>query len=102
MVKKFKSRYGDERILTLLEDGRYRVEGRTLYTRHGDGLFDFEGGPCYIVGDRLLDVQDHLIIEKIEIDESVFADNYASVILTVRKQKVTNAKAKKKNSSASA
>ena len=56
MVKKFKSRYGDERIITLLEDGRYRIEGRSLYTRHGDGLFDFEGGQCLIVGDRLIDV----------------------------------------------
>lgn len=87
MIKKFKSRYGDERILTLLEDGRYRVEGRSLYTRHGDGLFDFEGGPCYIVGDRLLDVEDHLIIEKLEIDESVVADTYAGVIITTRKAK---------------
>lgn len=87
MVKKFKSRYGDERIITLLEDGRYRVEGRTLYTRHGDGLFDFEGGPCYIVGDRLLDVEDNLIIEKLEIDESIVADSYAGVIITARKAK---------------
>ena len=87
MVKKFKSRYGDERIITLLEDGRYRVEGRTLYTRHGDGLFDFEGGPCYIVGDRLLEVSNTPVIEKVEIDESVVADNYAGVILTVKKGK---------------
>jgi hypothetical protein len=76
MVKKLKSRYGDERIITLLEDGRYRIEGRSLYTRHGDGLFDFEGGPCLMVGDRFLD-----------IDESVVADNYAGAIITVRKVK---------------
>jgi len=87
MVKKFKSRYGDERTITLLEDGRYRVEGRTLYTRHGDGLFDFEGGPCYIVGDRLFEVSNTPVIEKVEIDESVVADNYAGVILTVKKGK---------------
>jgi hypothetical protein len=92
MVKKFKSRYGDERIITLLEDGRYRVEGRTLYTRHGDGLFDFEGGPCYIVGDRLLDVEDNLRIKKIEIDENAFADTYASVILSVEKVKTRKGK----------
>lgn len=87
MMKKFKSRYGDERTITLLEDGRYRVEGRTLYTRHGDGLFDFEGGPCYVVGDRLLEVSNKPIIEKVEIDENVVADNYAGVILTVKKGK---------------
>ena len=67
MVKKVKSRYGDERIITLLEDGSYKVEGRSLYSRFGDGLFDFEGGPCFIVVDRLLDVEDDVIIESIKI-----------------------------------
>ena len=87
MVKKFKSRYGDERILTLLEDGSYRVEGRTLYTRHGDGLFDFEGGPCYMVGDRLLNVDDEVIIESLKIDDSVVDNDYAAVIIKTRKAK---------------
>ena len=87
MIKKIKSRYGDERIITLLEDGRYRIEGRSLYTRHGDGLFDFEGGPCLMVGDRLLDVEDNVVIKKIEIDDSIVADNYAGAILTVTKVK---------------
>lgn len=87
MVKKLKSRYGDERIITLLEDGRYRIEGRSLYTRHGDGLFDFEGGPCYIVGDRFLDAKDNLTIENLEIDESIVDPNYAGVIITVKKGK---------------
>jgi hypothetical protein len=87
MIKKFKSRYGDERILTLLEDGSYKVEGRTLYTRHGDGLFDFEGGPCYMVGDRLLDVDDEVIIESLTIDQSVDKEDYAAVIIKTRNAK---------------
>ena len=87
MVKKFKSRYGDERILTLLEDGSYKVEGRTLYTRYGDGLFDFEGGPCYMVGDRLLDVDDEVIIDSITIDQNIVKEDYAAVIITTRKAK---------------
>ena len=87
MVKKIKSRYGDERIISITEDGRYKIKGRSLYTRHGDGLFDFEGGPCYIVGDRLLDVDDFLIIEKVEIDQNIVEKNYAGVILTVSKRK---------------
>lgn len=87
MVKKFKSRYGDERILTLLEDGSYKVEGRTLYTRHGDGLFDFEGGPCYMVGDRLLDVDDEVIIESLTIDQSIVKEDYAAIIIKTRKAK---------------
>lgn len=87
MVKKIKSRYGDERIITLLEDGSYRVEGRSLYTRHGDGLFDFEGGPCYMVGDRLLDVKDSVIIDSLKIDENVVDKNHAAVIIKTRKIK---------------
>jgi len=85
MVKKVKSRYGDERIISITEDGRYKIKGRSLYTRHGDGLFDFEGGPCYIVGDRLLDVDDNLIIEKIEIDQNIVEKSYAGCIITVSK-----------------
>ena len=87
MIKKFKSRYGDERILTLLEDGSYKVEGRTLYTRHGDGLFDFEGGPCLMVGDRLDHADDEVIIDSLKIDESVVDKDYAAVIIKTRKAK---------------
>jgi hypothetical protein len=87
MVKKFKSRYGDERILTLLEDGSYRVEGRTLYTRHAEGMIDFEGGPCYMVGDRLDHVDDEVIIDSLKIDESVVDKDYAAVIIKTRKAK---------------
>jgi hypothetical protein len=84
MVKKFKSRYGDERTLTLLTDGSYKIEGRSLYTRHGDGLFDFEGGPCYIVGDRLLEVDGNLIIESVKSVETT-QENWAAVIVTTKK-----------------
>jgi hypothetical protein len=94
MVKKFKSRYGDERILTLLEDGSYKVEGRSLYTRHGDGLFDFEGGPCYMVGDRLLEVDGNLIIESVKSVETT-QENWAAVIVTTKKGKI-NVKVSKK------
>jgi hypothetical protein len=94
MVKKFKSRYGDERILTLLTDGSYKIEGRSLYTRHGDGLFDFEGGPCYIVGDRLLEVDGNLIIESVKSVETT-QENWAAVIVTTKKGK-TNVKVSKK------
>jgi hypothetical protein len=87
MVKKFKSRYGDERIITLLEDGSYRIEGRTLYTRHADGMVDFEGGPCLMVGDRLLGVEDELVIQSLEIDEKRTAGDYAAVVITTKPAK---------------
>jgi len=86
MVKKIKSRYGDERTITLLADGSYKVEGRSLYTRHGIDLFDFEGGPCYIVGERLLDVASKLIIESVKPVESSHKD-WGAVIITVKKEK---------------
>lgn len=86
MVKTIKSRYGEERTITLLEDGTYRVEGKSLYSRFGDGLFDFEGGPCYIAGDRLLDVNDDVIIESIKIDHDT-PDGVAACILHVKKEK---------------
>jgi hypothetical protein len=86
MVKKIKSRYGDERIITLLEDGSYKVEGRSLYSRGGDGLFDFEGGPCFIVGDRLLDVEDDVIIESIKVLHDT-PEGVAGCILYVKKVK---------------
>jgi uncharacterized protein YxjI len=87
MIKKIRSRYGDERIITLLEDGSYKVEGKSLYTRHGVDLFDFEGGPCYIVGDKLLDVDDEVIIDSLKIDQSIVKENYAAVIITTRNAK---------------
>jgi hypothetical protein len=87
MVKKFKSRYGDERIITLLEDGSYRVEGRTLFTRHADGMVDFEGGPCLMVGDRLLGVKDDLVIKSLNIDDKLTVGDYAAVVVTMKQAK---------------
>jgi hypothetical protein len=84
MVKKFKSRYGDERILTLLEDGSYKIEGRSLFTRHADGLFDFEGGPCYMVGDRFYEGVGNLIVDSVKPIEASQKD-WGAVIITTRK-----------------
>ena len=89
MVKKFKSRYGDERTLTLLEDGSYRVEGRTRFTRHADGMFDFEGGPCLMVGNRIadyVDVKTKEVIESIQVDEQKTSGGYAAAIIHTNKK----------------
>jgi hypothetical protein len=97
MVKKVKSRYGDERIITLLEDGSYKVEGRSMYSRFGDGLFDFEGGPCFIVGDRLLDVEDDVIIESIKVMHDT-PEGVAGCILYVKENNVkVSKKSNRKN-----
>jgi hypothetical protein len=97
MVKKIKSRYGDERIITLLEDGSYKVEGRSLYSRFGDGLFDFEGGPCFIVGDRLLNIEDDVIIESIKVLHDT-PEGVAGCILYVKENHVkVSKKSNRKN-----
>jgi len=87
MVKKFKSRYGDDRIITKRDDGTYTIEGRTLFSRGGEDMFDFEGGPCIMVGDRLLDTVndvDDVIVESITIDSTVVEENYARIIITTK------------------
>jgi hypothetical protein len=33
-----------------------------------DGLFDFEGGPCYMVGDRFYEGVGDLIIDSVKAD----------------------------------
>lgn len=51
---KFGSRYGSPRTATLttIEDGEavFLVQGHSWYTRGGEGMFDFEGGPFYAIG----------------------------------------------------
>lgn len=99
MVKTFKSRYGDERILRKRKDGNYTLEGRTLFSRSGNGLFDFEGGPCIMVGARLLDIVndvDDVIIESVTIDGTIVEENYMRVIITTKPIKKGKNKSDKK------
>jgi hypothetical protein len=99
MVKTFKSRYGDERILRKRKDGNYTLEGHTLFSRSGDGLFDFEGGPCIMVGARLLDIVndvDDVIIESVTIDGTIVEENYMRVIITTKPIKRGKNKSDKK------
>lgn len=51
----FKSRYGDERTVTRVDDSTLIVEGPSHYTRgssdeSGDVMADFEGGPFLMRG----------------------------------------------------
>jgi hypothetical protein len=47
------SRYGKPRYMTNNGDGTYVIEGHSTFTRGGEELFDFEGGPCLFIGDHL-------------------------------------------------
>ena len=46
------SRYGQQRIVTLLDEKRgiFSVSGKSEFTRGGEEIADFEGGGCYMVG----------------------------------------------------
>ena len=94
MIKKIYSRYGVERIITPLDDGSYKVEGESLYSRFGEGLFDFEGGPCFMVGDRMLDVDEPMLIESIQVIHDT-PEGIAGCIVHVKKD--TNVKILKKS-----
>ena len=47
------SRYGQIRYIELVDQdkGIFVVHGNSTYARYATDLFDFEGGPCIIVGD---------------------------------------------------
>ena len=79
MIKKIRSRYGVERIITLLDDGTYKVEGESLYSRFGEGLFD---------------VDEPMIIESIQVIHDT-PEGTAGCILHVKKD--TNVKILKKS-----
>lgn len=59
----FKSRYGQDRILTKIEENLYSLEGTTMFTRGGftndtsSGIeyIDMEGGPFVQLNDTITD-----------------------------------------------
>ena len=72
MQDKFKSRYGQDRIITKQDDGSFIVEGESDYYRaagdeHTLTMVDFQGGPFIAVGDPLLGNKNHGVVNKIEI-----------------------------------
>jgi hypothetical protein len=48
------SRYGELRTIEVLDEpaGIFCVYGKSKYTRHGEGMFDFEGGPFFLIGEN--------------------------------------------------
>lgn len=45
------SRYGKKRTITQVGINTFLVAGESKFTRGAEDMFDFEGGPCYVVGD---------------------------------------------------
>jgi hypothetical protein len=62
IISTFKSRYGDTRTVTQVDENTLIVEGTTMYTRgsdddNGQVMVDFEGGPFLTRG---MDIRVHL------------------------------------------
>ena len=62
IISTFKSRYGDTRTVTQVDESTLILEGTTMYTRGSDGddgqlMVDFEGGPFLTRG---MDIRVHL------------------------------------------
>ena len=85
------SRYGDSRVISQIATNTYRVEGHSLYTRGAtreDGvmeMFDFEGGPCYVLGQRFPLKDSSTVITELRSGSQGAASGkpYSSVIVTV-------------------
>lgn len=45
------SRYGKKRTITQVGIRTFLVAGESKFFRGSEDMFDFEGGPCYVVGD---------------------------------------------------
>ena len=84
------SRQGDVRIISQIGETTYVVEGVSLYSRGASddqgqmSLFDFEGGPCYVVGQRFPFQDSANVIKTLKANPNQVR-NYASVIVTVAK-----------------
>jgi hypothetical protein len=83
-----KSRYGDIRIIHQVRTNIYLVEGHSLYSRGAvdekgnQTMFDFEGGPCYVLGDKFPFADSPTAIVKLR-SRDTNKENWASVIVTV-------------------
>lgn len=82
------SRYGDDRIITQIEESTYRVHGKSRYVRWStdtDGvitMYDFEGGPAYFLGQGFPELTSKSVISKLRLDANA-ESGYGSVFVEV-------------------
>lgn len=85
------SRYGVPRSVVLIDPDRgvFKVTGESLYSRGGEDMFDFEGGPFYMVGESFFDIGEIVSVEPFPtptpIDEN--ARPVASVLVSINYNK---------------
>jgi len=67
-----KNRYGNDRVITKIDDKRIRVMGESLFSRIVEDenknitMFDFEGGPCLNLGGKIKFMGSEFKIESIQ------------------------------------
>lgn len=82
-----KNRYGNDRVITKLDDKRIRVMGESLFSRIAEDenknitMFDFEGGPCLNLGGKIKFMGSEFKIESIQPEKS--EGDLSSVLLGV-------------------
>lgn len=82
-----KSRYNEKRYVKLVDQnlGIFCVSGSSAYFRFGDGLFDFDGGPCYMVGDSFEDMGTITGVYPILPDENIPSTNRDGMVMVTVK-----------------
>jgi len=82
-----KNRYGNDRVITKIDDKRIRVMGESLLSRTAEDenqnitMFDFEGGPCLNLGGKIKFMGSEFKIKSIKPEKS--EGDLSSVLLGV-------------------
>ena len=84
-----KNRYGVDRVYEKLDSTRIRVMGESLLSRGSQDeegnqiMFDFEGGPCFNVGGKILYIGMEYEITSLK-SEPIKEENVASVVVGIK------------------
>jgi hypothetical protein len=75
------SRYGDIRTIkpTDIERGVYKVMGKACFTRGSGDMYDFEGGPFFMIGEQFYHLGIVAAIQPIDSGH----DGYSAVLISV-------------------
>ena len=83
-----KNRYGNDRVIEKISPTKIRVMGETLFGRTSTDdsgnliMFDFEGGPCLMVGSKVNYLNTKWIINKVTREDST-QPTLVSILLDV-------------------
>ncbi len=81
------SRYGDLRTIRPIDiaNGVFKVMGKSLFSRGGEGMYDFEGGPLLMIGEQFYSLGTIAALQSIPSN----VDGYCAVLVSVDYNKKT-------------